>query len=171
MTILLCNGPVIPTLVTAPADQPVTLDEAKAHLGVDFADDDGLIDAFIQAATAYLDGYRGVLGRCIMFQTWQIAAPDAGTVILPFPDIIAARQDGTNLTVTETGLGPVVTIAAAGNVTFDCQMPQSQLITVKAIVFMLVSHWYNNRAAGQATQARLPMAAECLIASLRWQRL
>ena len=37
-------------LITPPAIEPVTLDEARAHLKVDTADDDTLITALIAAA-------------------------------------------------------------------------------------------------------------------------
>lgn len=62
-----------PVLVTppAPAPLPVTLDEAKAHLRVDSTDEDGLIEALLDAAVSHLDGWTGVLGRCLEEQTWR----------------------------------------------------------------------------------------------------
>lgn len=60
-----------PVRVTAPATLPVTLAEAKAHLRVEHGDEDVLIQAFIAAATERLDGWAGVLGRCLMLQTWR----------------------------------------------------------------------------------------------------
>jgi uncharacterized phiE125 gp8 family phage protein len=50
---------------------PVSLAEAKAHLRVDHDDQDDLITAQIKAATAYLDGYSGLLGRALVTQTWR----------------------------------------------------------------------------------------------------
>lgn len=91
-----------PTLITPPASTPVTLDQAKAHLRVDFNDDNDLITALIGSATAYLDGYSGVLGRCLMPQSWRatyesfrdcdeppISLPSkvGPTLRLPFPDV------------------------------------------------------------------------------------
>lgn len=61
-----------PVRVVEPFSTPVTLDEAKAHLRVDHADDDSLINAYIAAATAYLEGWSGVLGgRALITQTWS----------------------------------------------------------------------------------------------------
>lgn len=60
------------TLVTPPSSTPVTLAEAKAHLRVDGTADEALITALIDAATAHLDGYSGILGRALVTQTWAL---------------------------------------------------------------------------------------------------
>ena len=60
-----------PVLVTGPVTDPVTLAEAKAHLRVDFAEDDALISAIIKAATGHLDGWTGTLGRALVSQQWS----------------------------------------------------------------------------------------------------
>lgn len=60
-----------PVLITPPAITPVSLPEAKAHLRVDFTDDDTLIEGLIRAATEHLDGWTGILGRCLVEQEWS----------------------------------------------------------------------------------------------------
>ncbi|MCX5478457.1 head-tail connector protein [Kaistia geumhonensis] len=60
-----------PVLITAPAETPVSLAEAKAHCRVDHDDDDLLIEALILAAVGHLDGWSGVLGRALVTQTWR----------------------------------------------------------------------------------------------------
>src|SRR5690606_12599307 len=60
-----------PVRTVAPATMPVSLAEAKAHLRVDHDDQDDLITAQIKAATAYLDGWSGILGRALVTQTWR----------------------------------------------------------------------------------------------------
>lgn len=59
-------------LVTAPANNPLTLDQVKAHLRVDYPDDDLLIGAMLDAAVQYCDGPKGFLGRALIRQTWDL---------------------------------------------------------------------------------------------------
>lgn len=64
-------------LVTAPADYPVTLEQAKAHLREDSTDFDEQIQAFIEAATDDAEGFQG---RALIDQTWDLtldAWPDS----------------------------------------------------------------------------------------------
>lgn len=60
-----------PVRTVAPADTPVSLGEAKAHLRVEYNDEDPIITALIEAATAHLDGWTGIMGRCLVTQTWR----------------------------------------------------------------------------------------------------
>lgn len=59
-------------LTTAPAEEPISLEEAKSHLGVDYDDDDALIGALIKTARGHLDGSLGILGRCLVSQSWTL---------------------------------------------------------------------------------------------------
>lgn len=79
----LASGPAVPLLTTA---------EAKVHLRVDHDDDDGYIDALVAAATEYLDGAFGILGRALVTQSWQMslaAWPSATSMVLPVPPVQA----------------------------------------------------------------------------------
>ena len=77
-----------PIRLEAPAELPVTLEEAKAHLRVWHDDEDALIRSLMEAATAHLDGWSGVLRRCLVTQRWR-ATFDAWApgLRLPFPDV------------------------------------------------------------------------------------
>lgn len=48
---------------------------AKAHLRVEHQDEDTLIAGILAAATERLDGWSGILGRCLMPQTWTSFVP------------------------------------------------------------------------------------------------
>ena len=56
-------------LVTPPAVEPVTLAEAKAHLRIDFSDDDALITTLIAAARQQAET---ITGRQICTATWKL---------------------------------------------------------------------------------------------------
>ena len=73
-----------PVLVTAPAELPVTLAEAKAECRVWHGDEDAMIERYVRAATAHLDGWSGILGRCLMTQRWR-ATFDAWAPCLRLP--------------------------------------------------------------------------------------
>lgn len=96
-----------PIRTSAPVAKPVSLAEAREHCRVDANDDDAVISAFIDAAIVYLDGWSGVLGRCIVNQDWRQSAaawPACGVILLPFPDVSAATvkyldADGVEQTV------------------------------------------------------------------------
>lgn len=57
------------TLITPPAAEPVTLDDAKAQARVDTTVDDALITSLVSAARAWCEQYTG---RAFITQTWQM---------------------------------------------------------------------------------------------------
>jgi uncharacterized phiE125 gp8 family phage protein len=69
--------------ISPPATEPITLDEAKAHLRVDLTDDDALITALIVAARQYAESETG---RSLITQSWRL-------VLDGFP---GGRGPGTN---------------------------------------------------------------------------
>lgn len=82
-----------PIRTSAPVAKPVSLEEARLHCRVDANDDDAVISAFIDAAIVHLDGWSGLLGRCIVNQGWRVsfsAWPACRAILLPFPDVSAA---------------------------------------------------------------------------------
>lgn len=69
--------------ISPPATEPITLDEAKAHLRVDLTDDDALITALIVAARQYAESETG---RSLITQSWRL-------ILDGFP---GGRGPGTN---------------------------------------------------------------------------
>lgn len=162
-----------PSIVTPPASLPVEMPAMRLHLRVDHTEDDTLIEALVASATAHLDGWTGVLGRCIMPQTWKITA-DAGEIVLPMPDVTAATaayEAGTTaLAITATALGPCVTLTEACDVTFTCGLPARLLPAAQAAIKLLVGHWYANREAIGDVGAEIPLAVDSLVTAMRWRQ-
>ncbi len=93
------------TRLTEP--QPLlTLDEAKAHLRVDFNDDDTLIYSLISMVTAALDGPSGEYGYPVTTQRWSLTVAGAdGQLSLPITPV----QSLFSLTYWPQGGGAQIT--------------------------------------------------------------
>ena len=163
-----------PTLLTAPATDIVAIADLKAHLRVTHDAEDALIASLGTAATAYLDGWSGVLGRCIVSQTWQVSVL-AGDVVLPFPDVSAVsaayEAGATALTPESTALGLVVTVTEDCVLTLTCGMSAQLLPIAGLAVKLLVGHWYQNREAAGIAMMETPMALGAIVTAIRWGRV
>lgn len=60
------------TLVSAPAETPVSVAEMKDHLRISNVKSDGFLSALLAATTQHLDGRTGVLRRAVVTQTWRV---------------------------------------------------------------------------------------------------
>lgn len=158
---------MIPVRTVAPLEAVVPLEELKEYLAVDFSDNDRKIAALQDAAVAFLDGYRGVLGRCIMKQTWQVSYPCAGVHRLPFPDVETAEADAGQATVSQDSLGSLVTLTQGATVTITAQCPPDILASVKQIVCMMVDLWYNDTSL----VGTMPPTVDALLGPIRWVRV
>ncbi|WP_372570367.1 head-tail connector protein [Ruegeria jejuensis] len=181
-----------PVLVTPPGHYPVTREEAKMHLRVDDSDEDSLVTGLIAAVTAYLDGWSGILGRCIVTQTWQFGVSGwSGCIRLPFPDVSSVEikyQDADNVEQTvDPSLYEVVADATGVSVWFrdgfsgpdlydDMQEPITVSLTagyggsedvpapIKQAILLMVAHLHENRAsASDLRLMEVPMAFNALV--------
>lgn len=186
-----------PILTNAPSGDIVTLAEAKAHCRVDISDEDTLIQAYIDAAVSHLDGYAGILGRCLLEQTWTLGLHDwPNSIRLPFPDVSAVAvtyYDENNDEQTLSGaLYEVVTDARGSRVYFkddftspsvysDSEEPISVAVTagygdaddvpqaIKQAILLMVGHLYENRmAVSEGGLAEVPMAFTALTQPFRY---
>src|SRR5690606_7581034 len=74
---------MISYLLAGPAEEPVSLAEAKGFLKVDDSAEDGLIATLIGAARLHVEG---ITGRALLAQSWRGVLddwPDNGVVRLP----------------------------------------------------------------------------------------
>lgn len=81
--------------------QVVTVDQVKKQIHVDTSADDERIQSLIEAAVERIDGPRGVLGRALLPQTWQLQLPNWGhhhesrwqhAIRLPLPPTIGVTR-------------------------------------------------------------------------------
>lgn len=82
--------------IAAPAELPLTLDQAKAHLRVTGTSEDADIMAYLRAVVSHLDGPEGLLNRALVTQTLVYtldAFPArAPTFDLPLPPLISVTS-------------------------------------------------------------------------------
>jgi uncharacterized phiE125 gp8 family phage protein len=182
-------------LVTAPAIEPVTTAEAKAHLRVDISDDDTYIDTLIVAAREWAEGYTN---RAFITQTWRASFPTfCNPIELRRPPLLSITGityvDTAGATQTlATTVYSVDTDSAPGLVTlgYDQVWPSIQgghngvKVTYTAgygataasvpakfkhAIKILVSHWYEIREpviVGQSV-SNVPMSAKHLLLQSR----
>lgn len=96
------------TLVTAPSATPVSLDEARAHCRADSADDT-MLQIYLDAAVAHVDGAEGVLGRCLVTQTWDYSLDCfPQEIVVPLPTLASVTSvkyydvDGVEQTISSS---------------------------------------------------------------------
>lgn len=79
------------TLVTAPAVEPVSLNELKTHLRVDVDDDNDLIQALGAAARQHVESYTR---RQLITQTWdyQLDGFPADAIVVPLAPVSAVSS-------------------------------------------------------------------------------
>jgi uncharacterized phiE125 gp8 family phage protein len=91
-------------LITPPVSEPVTLEEAMAHLRVEDFGEAEMIQGYIKAARSDLDGWLGRMGECLITQTWELIFdqfPAGKTIELPLRPV----QSVISVTYTDAGGG------------------------------------------------------------------
>lgn len=158
---------MIPTRVTPPVAPVVALPDLKAFLRITSGDDDAVLVALEAAAVAHLDGYRGVLGRCIGEQTWSLPGAAGCDLRLPFPDISAVTDAAAvALPYRRDALGVVMTPAVTGEVRFTAALPPELLPVVKAAICMWVQTEFHGITGAEA-EAR-SRSFDAIIGPIRW---
>lgn len=185
-----------PIRVVEPLGYPVSLDEAKVHCHVDGADEDDYLTALIEAAVDHLDGYSGILGKCLMAQSWQQAFDcwqdfrlELGPV-MELQEIAYIDGDGVDqlfdlssvrlehrvrdcFVCLKSGQSWPEADLAAGpiKVTWQAGYADADKVPagVKHAIKLMIGHWFENREGvivGVST-SELPMAVNALLAPHR----
>ncbi|WP_434565154.1 head-tail connector protein [Thermoanaerobacterium thermosaccharolyticum] len=159
-------------LVTPPAMEPVTLEEAKLHLRIDGNEEDSLISALIMAARQKCEEYTR---RAFITQTWELALDSAsGKVYLPRPPIQTINEvtlDGKIVSaenyslIGQDAFYPKISLNAvnpaglviryiSGYGSNAADVPQA----IRQAILMLVAHLYEARE-GEAPQVEYEVQA------------
>lgn len=78
------------SIVTAPTVEFLTLDHAKDFLRVETADEDAVIAGMVSTVNEHLDGDEGILGRCLITQTWLLTCTHfTDEIELPLPPLLS----------------------------------------------------------------------------------
>ena len=169
-----------PYLVTPPASLPLTVSDAKADpaLRITHSEEDAALERLISGFTAELDGWNGLLGRCIMPQVWAVDVTGPGPHVLPFPDAssITAQVDGdpAQVDVARMAIGHVVAVkdvAADAKVTISATygLPAQDVPRAQTLIVLMLQRHYDN-VTGPEFDARTS-AINHGINSLRWRRV
>lgn len=189
---------MVAILVSGPASEPVTREEAKAHARVDGDAEDVTIDTLIAAARSEVESRTG---RALVTQGWRIVrdgiprggvmrlapAPvqsvDAVTVydgeghasVVPASDyqVDLASQPGRLAFTAGLGWQPRAMNGLEVDLTVGYGPPSSVPAPLKHAVLMLVAHWFEHREAGALGALVEPVAngVSALLAPYRLPRL
>lgn len=185
--------------VKTPPSPFVTVSDARMHLRVDHSDDNAYITSLVAAATAWLDGPSGWLGRALGRQTLELATErwdDCGDDGLPLPyppifdlqSVIYVDPSGNSVTAADGAFqivqGRLLPAWGTSWPALACR-PDAVRVTYRAgydtdavpppirvAILMLVGQWYQNRepVVLGATVEALPFAVEALLSPFRVYR-
>jgi uncharacterized phiE125 gp8 family phage protein len=188
-----------PVLVTPPGATPISLTEAKAQLDVSYTDKDPLIEGLIAAATAHLDGWTGILGRCLVTQTWRQDFDRLSRCLrlplYPVSTITSVKYDdtsdveqtitGSDYDLLDDDLGAFVRFKDAFSfpsihddrpavrVAYAAGYANAAAVpdAIKQAMLLMVRHWFDNPSAVVVgvTAQAMPMAVDALLAP--WRRV
>jgi uncharacterized phiE125 gp8 family phage protein len=158
-------------LITAPTDEPITLDEAKEHCRVDVDDDDNYITSLIAAARRITES---MTDRALITQTWRLKLdrfpcdciyvprpPLASVSSITYVDTQGATQTWSSTEYRVDTDSYVGRITPAYGYTWPVLLPVINAVTItfvagygnadavpqdlKQAMLMLIGHMYENR--------------------------
>ncbi|ODT68561.1 MAG: hypothetical protein ABS75_20050 [Pelagibacterium sp. SCN 63-23] len=184
-------------LLAGPAEEPVSLAEAKAFLRVETDAEDALLTTLIGAARLHVEA---VTGRALLAQRWRLvldAWPESGRVRLPLAPLLAVTEIAA---IDDSGASHEIALAQFGNegdwllvprqvadmpvlqerqgIEIDYlagfgETPEAVPADLRQAVSLLVAHWHEHRdgMAAPGSGALMPAAFAALVAPYRRVRL
>jgi len=162
-------------LLSGPAAEPVSLDDAKAYLRLDSDDEDALVTTLVTAARLHVEG---ATGRALLTQSWRLVLddwPSVGLLRLPVGplqsltaitaydingDPVTLSTDGVlwdaqaapSLLYLPAGFGDGVVLRPFQGVEIDYVAgygtdPADVPATLRQALLLLVAYWFENRDA------------------------
>lgn len=160
--------------VTAPAEQPISLDEVKEHLKVVVDEEDGLIQTYIGAATQYAESAtrRSIITRS--YDYFADAFPTCGWFELPRPVLTSVtsvkyydesdtqqtlaaskyyvdiKREPGRIQLKATEQWPVTIVRPnAVEVRYVAGYADKDAVPsdIKTAMFLMIGHWFENREA------------------------
>lgn len=186
------------TRTVAPAEQAITLLQAKDQCRVSTNDEDDALDLMIEAVTDHLDGPAGILGRAIVTQTWLLEMDGWPVVVaLPVEPVQSVSVTWLNAAGEATALDasnyvldvapaarPVLRWVDGAQLPVTGTQPYPVRITIvagfgaasvvpsglKKAMLRMVEHWYLGQGAGGPGSAdAVPLQVSAMLA--RWRVL
>lgn len=180
------------TLVTPPAEEPLSLADAKLHLREDGSEQDTLISSLIKSARIYCENF---LNQSLVTQTWDLTLDEfPREIVIPrgplqsVTSIAYVDDSGVTQTLATTQYQVDVKqnpgrIVEAYEATWPTLRDQLNTVVIryvagyglaaavpeniKAAMKLLLGHWYENReeTISGPNIAKVPTAADALL----WQ--
>lgn len=182
------------SLISPPAEEPVTLAEARAHLRLDAAEEDALLEALIAAARTSLEAETR---RAFVTQHWRLTLDDwpSRPIELPLAPVtevtavkvallsgamlaidpafyeVDAKGEPPRIAAKRGQAWPMPATRLAGiEVEFSAGYGDAVPQPLKQAILLLAAHWFENRApVGEG--AELPRTVSALAAPYRRLRL
>lgn len=188
------------TLMSGPAEEPVTVAEAKAHLRIDGSAEDVLIASLILTSRLHVEA---AMGLALITQEWRLTLdrwPEGGEVRFPLrpiqsiTSVSVARDDGAPVVVSDADYTLDGQALRPRLIPRDASWPQPETRAngieiqftagigdeaedipqpIRHAILLLVAHWYEHRdplEIGSAAAA-IPAAVSDLLKPYREVRL
>lgn len=183
-------------VITGPAEEPITLADAKLHLRIDGAAEDAYVTSLLKAArqTVEIETSRVLVSQTLV-QTFDGYTPGKPLTLLraPVASIVSVQHvggDGATVTLDAerylAALGEPALLHPAYGVSWPIARGQPGAVSVtyvagygnaaavpelaKAAIRLLLGHWYENREAVivGTIASELPRGASSIIGLLKW---